>query len=354
MFGIEEEFFIENSLDGCCPSLLQMDLVFHDLADQKNWQILQLPNTGCTWESPYGKVGIWNDFSTNILEIAYPVLDRPDQFIELRDQVTEALQHALDSVELTIVSGTVGFRRPDEIVLRPAPSPEYQIRLKKDIQRESNGRSLFCPYFYSNICSTQVSLSISKSIWTQTALGLYEYEHLIPLLYSRPIETNGKPYRCLRHFILADNWPKDPYVGYPESVAGLISGIEIQPEPRTLKYANCVFRAPNRVEFRSCDRLESSQQILEMTCLRLFALASAVEFDARQDEKRFRQLYLDACLDGSACANTIQGQLERFNAILRTAPEQVSQEQWGGYTETLFQKLEPLACHSSGLIQNEL
>ena len=132
MFGIEEEFFIESSLDGCCPSLQQIDSVFGKLADQQDWQILQLPDTGCTWESAYGRVGIWNDFSTNILEIAYPVLDRPEQFILLRDTVFDTLAQALKSAGLTIVEGTVGFRQPDEIVLRPAPSAEYQIRLEKE------------------------------------------------------------------------------------------------------------------------------------------------------------------------------------------------------------------------------
>ena len=149
MFGIEEEFFIASSPNGDCPSLRQMDLVFGKLADRQGWQSLQLPHTGCTWESPYGTVGVWNDFSTNILEIAYPVLDRPAQFIELRDRVFEVLGQALKSADLAILEGTVGFRRPDEIVLRPAPSPEYQIRLEKDLDRESNGRDFVCPYFYA-------------------------------------------------------------------------------------------------------------------------------------------------------------------------------------------------------------
>ena len=349
MFGIEEEFFIENSRDRACPSLQQMDLVFGKLADRQDWQILELPNTGCTWKSPYGNVGIWNDFSTNILEVAYPVLGRPDQFIGLRDSVFEVLDQALKSADLTIAGGTVGFRQPEEIVLRPAPSPEYQIRLEKDIEREPNGQEFFCPYFYANICSTQVSFSISKSKWAQTVASMYEYDHLIPLLYSRPVQTHGKSYRCLRHFILTDNWPEDRYVGYPPSVADLIIGIEIQPEPRTLKYANCVLRKSERVEFRSCDRLETSQEILEMTCLRLFSLAAASEFKASEDEKRFRKLYFAACLDGSVCVKTVGEQLERFKSILRSGKEQVPKELWEGYSETLFQKLESLICFSPRL-----
>ena len=349
MFGIEEEFFIESSPNGDCPSLRQMDLVFGKLADRQGWQILHLPNTGCTWESPYGTVGVWNDFSTNILEIAYPVLDRPAQFIELRDRVFEVLGQALKSADLAIIEGTVGFRRPDEIVLRPAPSPEYQIRLDKDLDRASNGRDFFCPYFYANICSTQVSFPITKSKWAQTVLGMYEHEHLIPLLYAHPTQTRGKSYRCLRHFILTDNWPDDPYVGYPKNMAELISGIKIQPEPRTLKYANCVLRKPERVEFRSCDRLETSQEILEMTCLRLLTLAAAEMYIASEDGERFRELYVAACLDGSVCTKTVQKQLERFKSILGAQPAQMNQQIWGNYIATLLPKLERLSSHRANL-----
>lgn len=345
MFGIEEEFFIESSLDGSCPSLRQMDLVFGELADRQGWQMLQAPNSGCTWDSLHGAVGIWNDFSTNILEIAYPVLDRPEQFVELRKRVFDVLEQALESADLTIADGTVGFRRPDEIVLRPAPSPEYQIRLDRDLQRPPSGRTFFCPYFYANICSTQVSFPISKSKWQNTVAGMYEYEHLIPLLYSRPIQPQRKSYHCLRHFILSDNWPDDPYVGYPPSMVDLIGGVEIQPEPRTLKYANCVLRKAERVEFRSCDRLETTQQILEMTCLRMLTLAVASEFQL-SEEQHFRDLYVAACLSGTVCTQTVQTQLERLKAILSLEPERIPQQFWGDYVESLFHKLDGLSGRS--------
>lgn len=351
-FGIEEEFFIEGSVNGRCPSLQQMDLVFGKLAERQDWSILQLPNTGCTWDSPHGGVGIWNDFSTNVLEIAYPVLDRPDQLIELRERVFDMLLPALKSADLSIAEGAVGFRRPDEIVLRPAPSPEYQIRLERDIQREPNGRELFCPYFYANICSTQVSFSISKSKWAQSVAGMYEYEHLIPLLYSRPIQTQGKSYRCLRHFILNDNWPEDQYVGYPKNISELVSGAELQPEPRTFKYANCVFRKPKRVEFRSCDRLETSQEILEMTCLRMLTLAAASKFKPSDDETHFRQLYFAACLDGTICTKTVRNQLERLKSILSAEQEIIPQQFWGDYAESLLQKLNVLGGGSVGSRHN--
>ena len=144
---------------------------------------------------------------------------------------------------------------------------------------------------------------------------------------------------------------RDRYVGYPPSIADLVSGIEIQPEPRTLKYANCVLRRSERVEFRSCDRLETSQEILEMTCLRLLTLAAASEFKASQDEQHFRDLYIAACLDGSVCTKTVQKQLSRFKEVLSLEPERISQEFWGDCIATLLPKLERLSHHAVNLFE---
>ena len=306
-----------------------------------------MPDTGCVWNSPYGQTGIWNDFSTNILEIAYPVLERPDQFIELRQAVFGRLQQVLLENELVITPGTVGFRRPDEIVLRPAPSPEYQIRLDKDLQRPANGRELFNPYFYANICATQVSISVTHATWKKVVRGLFEYEHLIPLLYSSTTRANEKMYHCLRHFVLADNWPNDPYVGYPKDISVLIDGVELNPQPRTVKYANCVYRSPDRVEFRSCDRLDETDEILEMTCLRLLTLATAIEFAASNEGSRSRDLYLAACRTGAVCEKTVNEQLRRFLSVLHKGTGLLQQPLWESYIETLLHKLENLSRQSS-------
>ena len=126
MFGIEEEFFIESSPNGDCPSLRQMDLVFAKLADRQGWQILHLPNTGCTWESPYGTVGVWNDFSTNILEIAYPVLDRPAQFIELRDRVLKFWAKHSNQLTWPFLRAPLGFGGLRKSSC--APPPRLSIR----------------------------------------------------------------------------------------------------------------------------------------------------------------------------------------------------------------------------------
>ena len=144
---------------------------------------------------------------------------------------------------------------------------------------------------------------------------------------------------------MTDNWPEDPYVGYPKNIADLIRGIGIQPEPRTLKYANCVLRKPERVEFRSCDLLETAQEILEMTCLRLLTLAAAEMYDASADEEHFRELYIAACLDGSVCTKTVQKQLERFKSILSAPPASMPQKIWDEYIATLLPKLEHLSSH---------
>ena len=82
-----------------------------------------------------------------------------------------------------------------------------------------------------------------------------------------------------------------------------------------------------------------------MTCLRLLTLAAAEMYNASEDEDRFRELYVAACLDGSVCTKTVQKQLERFKSILSAQPAQMNQQIWGNYIATLLPKLEHLSSH---------
>jgi len=137
---------------------------------------------------------------------------------------------------------------------------------------------------------------------------------------------------------------------YPKDISVLMDCVELNPQPRTAKYANCVYRSPDRVEFRSfrsCDRLDQADEILEMTCLRLLTLATAIAFAASNEESRSRDLSLAVCRTGAVCEKTVNEHLRRFQSVLHKGTNLLQQPLWESYIETLFLKLENLSRHSS-------
>lgn len=310
-FGIESEFFVECLSGARCPSLDLASAIFERLSESSSWSVEIDAATGFTvganLYSNHGLVKIKNDFSTNIVEIAYPPVATPQAFRELHLKVIQRLHPILNSFGVKVTRGTVGDFDTSQIVLRPAPDDEYRQRLSFDTNRVDNGRPLFNRFFFANVCSTQVSLSIDRPEWYRIAAALYKYECLIPLLFSTPETASGVTRHCLRHFIFQDNWPGDPYVGFPEDVSGLIATVRAPIESANLKFANCISRDPYRVEFRSCDRLDNVEAILEMVLLRFAVYFAAQSGNEKQELKKHahaRLVFEDICANGFSHLDT--------------------------------------------------
>ena len=350
-FGVETEFFLVSCSGQRCPSLEQMDRLFRLVAKSPNWQIGCDQESGlateCLLSSPHGVAIIKNDFSTNIIEVAFPPLSSPQNFREIFQSVDRVLVPALESQNLKVLPGTVGDFKAEEIVLRPPPNEAYRQRLDFDIKRLDNGQPLFDPYFYGNICSTQVSLSISREEWRPIAERLYDYEYLVPLLFSTPSTTKGITRHCLRHFLYEHNWPKDPYMGFPIDVSGLVAAADLDPEPQTLKFAYCVSRDEHRVEFRSCDRLDDAETILEMIFLRLANYLAAKKGLSNQPKDRFpdfdrRSAFESVCRVGTV--PSIDSPRPDFEIVLKTFGSK-----WSGTHESLAKKFLSMLAKDDSL-----
>ena len=268
---------------------------------------------------------IKNDFSTNIFEVAFPPIEAPQDFIDVFQKVNDSLTSVFEDQNLDVLPGSVGDFTAEEMVLRPAPTEAYRQRLDLDLNRIDNGQPLFDTHFYGNICSTQVSLSISREQWRPIAARLYDYEYLIPLLFSSPADLNGIRRHCLRHFMYEHNWQDDPYMGFPANLAGLVEAVELDPEPRTLKFAYCVSRSPERVEFRSCDCLDSVEAILEMVFLRLASYLGSLKAVTEPTKDTFpgfdaRDVFTEVCRSGMP--PSVDSPLPDFDNALRTFGEQ--------------------------------
>ena len=188
-----------------------------------------------------------------------------------------------------------------------------------------------------SICATQVSLDMAEADWQKYIHALYEFEHLTPLLFSKPMTVSDSTKHCLRHLVIKDNWPNDPYVGYPRNIDNLIEAVKLIPPPRTAKYAYCAFRKPRRVEFRSCDRLDTAEEILSMVCFRWLVVEAVKRYGRSGTEAMYCQLFEAACADGSVDQAVVHAQRDKLESCWNSV--QKSQSSWQVYAESLFAQL---------------
>jgi hypothetical protein len=319
-FGIEiEHFLIKN--DGTPPTNKEIDEVYLILLE-KGFELFEKTQSGTIysicWLSKWGRVIIKSDFFTHIMEVAFPPVSLADSFSYLYDHVFSVTLPILHSKGINLTKGGSLNNVPERLHLR-LPESDYQ-RLTKLPLRQLPFNSLAHSHFNSIIAATHIHFDGLNFRFYERLTCFYEFEYLVPFLFSNSKEIMGHKAFCIRPLFWRNNFCENHnLVAFPANIPSTKTKYDNQVVlMKKYFFKDYSFISPrpsySTVEFRGACSQNTASDILSLIALRM-AIWESVNGDFKGKKPPLHNEYYEVCEYGLVDPVKFNADLERLKSV---------------------------------------
>ncbi|WP_339743109.1 hypothetical protein [uncultured Rubinisphaera sp.] len=335
--GIEVEYLLLTS-QGQAPATELLTQFYQEFV-QRGWKAESAdtpPRLVVKTRIENSEIVLKNDFATCILEFVFPPFEKLEELRKFWENSIAVAREIADSLDMSLHRQAVYPTVPVDFDYRLAIDDPDGSRLQKYLNRPVIDSPYFARNYPAAICAAQVSLDLTFESFLDLLPGLYEFEYLVPLLFTTGQEFQTQSNFSVRSLIIQNNWHDVVNAGFPADLAGLISELTQRGPTGGRHLSNLVPRGANRIEFRSADTQPDLESLAKLIAFRLMSLTAAQQVQ-KIDSKIARIHFLRVCQDGICDPCRIQTHHELYREACLNIPQS-----WQKAGQTVLDAMESL------------